>query len=84
MKCNLFCLGCLFLAAVFAIFAYAPGGLGLDVRSSTGTWADNVFWALIVVGAIPAAIQLLFDEYRAFRCWLRQFGCHREDRLSSE
>ena len=69
MKSNLFCLFSLFVASLFAIWAFSMGGA--DVLSPEFVWADFVFWGIITVGAIPASIELVREEYRALGNWVR-------------
>ena len=69
MKSNLFCLLCLFVAAFFAILVFSMGGA--DARSPKYIWADFVFWGIITLGITPALVELICEEYRALRNWIR-------------
>ena len=69
MKYNLFCLFSLFVASLFSIWAFGMGGA--DASSPEFIWADFVFWGIVTVGIIPASIQLICEEYRALRNWVR-------------
>ena len=71
MKCNLFCLACLSLAALAGAF------FGADPAAYPAIDLALLFWAIIVVGLIPAALQLGCEECRALRAWLRSIGHHR-------
>lgn len=65
--CNLICLLSLFVAAVFGIVVYGPGGM--DASAQT-TWINTAFWGIIIVGALPATIQMAVMYVRDFQAWI--------------
>lgn len=57
----------LFLAAIFAIFAYSGAGMN---TSKTLTWIDIVFWAIIGAGAVPLVIEFIATYLEKLKNWL--------------